>query len=131
MKMLWLLASLGTLTACDASRSQAVNPHAPVDPPLPISSGKHVFRHRFAEHPEMQSMELNVVIQKHRIRITNPQTTRVFPKGVLAEGELVWHARSGSWIIASTPEDVEAAEVGGCSDGPEVVDLVNRIYWTC
>ena len=24
-----------------------------------------------------------------------------------------------------------ATEVGGCSDGPEVVDLKKRIYWTC
>lgn len=24
-----------------------------------------------------------------------------------------------------------ACFVGGCSDGPEVIDLEERIYWTC
>jgi len=131
MKLLWLLAWLGALAASDVSRSQAASPSAPTDPPLPISSGRYTFQHRFAEHPGMRSMALNAVIQGRRIRITNPRATDVFPRGLLAEGELAWHARSGSWIIAGTPEDVEAAEVGGCSEGPEVVDLINRIYWTC
>ena len=27
--------------------------------------------------------------------------------------------------------DAGADEVGGCSDGPTVIDLVARIYWTC
>ena len=30
--------------------------------------------------------------------------------------------------LASSPV---AEAVGGCSDGPEVVDLEKRIYWTC
>lgn len=131
MKALWLAALLCTLTAGGISRSPATEPPAAAEPALPISVGKHRFQHRFAEHPDMQSMVLDVVIKGRRIRITNPQATSVFPKGNLAEGELVWHARSGSWIIANSREDGDAIEVGGCSDGPEVVDLINRIYWTC
>lgn len=34
--------------------------------------------------------------------------------------------RSGQY-----PSDADAPQVGGCSEGPDVVDLVRKIYWTC
>ena len=65
---------------------------------------------------------------------TSSSPTKVnqrFSRGVIAEGELTWHARSRQWIIGVESADKDADEVGGCSDGPEVVDLVARVYWTC
>lgn len=35
------------------------------------------------------------------------------------------------WVIVRSEADRHATEVGGCSDGPEVVDLQQKIYWTC
>jgi len=101
------------------------------DPALPLKSGKYTFQHRYAEHPTMASIRLRVTIKGHHIVITNPKTSQVFPAGVLAEGELVWHAASQQWIIAEDAEDRHAEDVGGCSAGPDVVDLVHKIYWTC
>jgi hypothetical protein len=100
-------------------------------PTLPIRSGVHQFKHKFAEHPNMQSIPLIAKIKGHHIVLINKVASKVWPKGVIAEGELMWHAKSKQWIITLEPSDIDASDVGGCSDGPEVVDLKNKIYWTC
>ena len=99
--------------------------------PPPIVSGHYVFEHRYAEHPDMQSILLEATIDGDHIVLVNRSDSTVFPKGVLAEGRLVWHAATRQWIISQGEADATATEVGGCSDGPEVVDLEKRIYWTC
>jgi hypothetical protein len=100
-------------------------------PEIPIASGQYVFEHRFAEHPTIPSIRLQVTIAGERIVVVNPAAADPFPAGTLAEGQLMWHAGSRQWIIGDAPADASAPDVGGCSDGPEVVDLANRIYWTC
>jgi hypothetical protein len=99
--------------------------------PLPIANGKYVFRHKFAEQPTIQSFTLIAEISGHRIRLINQSDSDVFPKGVIAKGLLMWRAKSQQWIIGQQESDRAAEEVGGCSDGPEVVDLQQKIYWTC
>lgn len=79
----------------------------------------------------MRSIELRVHIRGLKIRVYNDQGSALFPRGVISEGVLTWHPVSGQWFIAETPEEEHASEVGGCSDGPFVVDLVRRIFWTC
>lgn len=101
------------------------------EPALPIASGRYEFQHRFAEHPRLSSMRLTATIKGRRIVLFNKSGSAVFPAGVVAEGTLAWHAASAQWIIAEGPADRDAEEVGGCSDGPDVVDLEQRIYWTC
>jgi hypothetical protein len=101
------------------------------EPALPLRSGRYAFQHRFAEQPEMPSIPLLARISGHHIVLINRTPSAVFPKGVIAEGTLMWHARSGQWIIGDKASDRDAEEAGGCSDGPEVVDLVRLIYWTC
>ena len=99
---------------------------------MPLRSGTYAFRHRFAEHPTMPSIPVHVRIRGSRIQVFNRSgNDSMFPLGKIAEGRLYWHAPSGQWIIGTEPADQHAPEVGGCSDGPEVVDLVRRIYWTC
>jgi uncharacterized lipoprotein YbaY len=101
------------------------------DPPIPIASGQHVFQHRFAEHPSIPSVSLTVVIDGSHIVVTNPRAVDPFPAGVLADGKLMWHTASAQWIIGHKDTDRLAQDVGGCSDGPQVVDLAAKIYWTC
>ncbi|WP_286719583.1 hypothetical protein [Thalassolituus sp. UBA2009] len=100
-------------------------------PELPLADGQYVFQQRYAEHPQMQGINLDTEIKQGRISLTNNDSDGVFPLGLIDEGELYWHARSGHWIIIYEPKDKEAKDVGGCSDGPAVVDLENKIYWTC
>ena len=99
--------------------------------PKPLPDGDYTFAHRFAEHPGMPSIKMHVRIRKGRVVVTNEQASDVFEKGVVDEGLLLWHPASKQWIIGDTEADKRAPEVGGCSDGPEVIDLAKRIYWTC
>ena len=99
------------------------------EPPLP--SGRYTFQHRFSEQPSIPSVALTAVVDGAHIVLTNQSDSPALPKGVVAEGMLLWHPASGQWIIGNSPADAAAKEVGGCSDGPEVVDLANHIYWTC
>jgi hypothetical protein len=100
-------------------------------PPLPIPSGQYTFRHRFAEQPDLPSISLTAKIQGHHIVLINPGKARVFPHGVVAEGTLMWNVAIKQWVIGTEASDSTTPEAGGCSEGPEVVDLVNRTYWTC
>jgi hypothetical protein len=114
--LLVLLASACTVTT-------------PPEPPL--RDGDYSFTHRFAEHPNMPSIHLLAQIRGRQITFVNNDKADVFPMGVIAQGVLTWHAASRQWIVGTGPESASAPDVGGCSDGPEVVDLEKRIYWTC
>lgn len=96
-----------------------------------ISDGSYALTHRFAEHPNLPSIVVDAKVKNGRITLFNNSASDVFLKGIIAEGELFWHSTSGDWIIATSEEDKAAEHVGGCSDGPEVVDFKNLIYWTC
>ena len=98
---------------------------------IPLASGSYVFQHRFAEHPQMSSITFNVTIDGDKITLTNPKAADPFPAGIIEQGQLVWHQASSSWIIAHSDADQFAPEVGGCSEGPHVVDLHAKVYWTC
>ena len=101
------------------------------EPRLPLASGDYVFQHRFAEQPALQSISLDARIRGHHIVLVNPKASDPFPAGVIAEGDLVWHAATHQWIIVESELDRSTEEVGGCGDGPEVIDLEARVYWTC
>ncbi len=110
-----------TVAACEGTPS--------VESPLP--NGDYVFTHRFAEHPDIPSIKMAVQIRGRHVTVINNDRTDVFPAGLIEEGELMWHASSLQWIIGTNPSDAEAPDVGGCSDGPSVIDLQRRVYWTC
>jgi len=122
MKHLFLLIAVATLvSACSAASG----------PKIPLASGQYVFQHRFAEHPAIPSIQLQVTISGSHIAVANPTASDSFPAGIIAEGQLMWHPASKQWIIGNQASDKFAQDVGGCSDGPEAVDLVGKIYWTC
>jgi hypothetical protein len=100
-------------------------------PPLPIASGQYTFRHRFAEQPDLPSISLTAKIRGHHIVLVNPGKARIFPHGVVAEGTLMWNVAIRQWVIGTAASDSTTPEAGGCSEGPEVVDLVHHTYWTC
>ena len=49
---------------------------------------------------------------------------------ILDEGMLRKH-KSGRWIIVQEESEVQAEEVGGCTDGPSVIDFENQKFWMC
>jgi hypothetical protein len=66
---------------------------------LPIRDGEHAFRHRSAEHPNLPAHPLVARITGTRIVLINRKFSSVFPLGVIAEGELMWHAASKQWVL--------------------------------
>jgi hypothetical protein len=102
-----------------------------IAPALPLMSGKYTFHHRFSEQPQVKSITLIANIKGRHIELINQTNSAVFPLGTIAEGTLIWHKASKQWIIGDNTADAKAEWVGGCSDGPEVIDLINKTYWTC
>ena len=101
------------------------------DPALPIKSGTYQFQHRDMEFPGSKGFHVTAKISGYHIRIVNTQEHGVIPRGLLSDATLMWHKRTKQWILGHHNADRYATEVGGCSDGPQVVDLARRIYWTC
>ena len=52
------------------------------------------------------------------------------PGDTLEAGKLVKH-KSGRWIILHNKNDINIDEIGGCTGGPTVIDITNKIYWMC
>jgi hypothetical protein len=50
---------------------------------------------------------------------------------VLEKGIILKHKKTGKWIIGHEPSDVNAQEIGGCGDGPTVIDFETKKYWSC
>lgn len=98
---------------------------------FPLADGDYIFQHRYAEQPLMDSFQLQVEIRFPRIRVYNRDYAGVFPLGLVDDAELYWHQPSQQWILVHDEQDKQASEVGGCSDGPGVIDAQARIYWTC
>lgn len=100
---------------------------------LPLGDGDYLFVHKFAEAEQhrIKSITLNVIIKGMHVTVINNDRDDVFPKGILEEGTLIWHSESEQWSIGQNLSDAKAPDIGGCSEGPTVIDVVKRIYWTC
>jgi hypothetical protein len=75
----------------------------------------------------------NVLIKGDSIKVIhNGKGNLTGKKGdILDEGILMRHKKTGKWIIGRSPNDVNAKEIGGCSDGPSVIDFKNKKWWSC
>lgn len=53
-------------------------------------------------------------------------------KGALIDkGIIRKHILTGNTIITHDSKDVHAEEIGGCTDGPIIIDLKKKIVWLC
>jgi len=109
----------------------ASSAYAAAAPPSPLPSGQYTFQHKFAEQPNLPSVPMLAKINGLHIVLVNRARFGGFPKGVVADGILMWHAASKQWIIGHKASDRNVKEVGGCSGGPDAIDLQKKIYWTC
>jgi len=74
-----------------------------------------------------------VVIKGDSIKVIhNGETNLTGNKGdILDQGIIMKHIKTGKWIIGHNPGDKDAKEIGGCSDGPSVIDFKGKNFWTC
>jgi hypothetical protein len=74
-----------------------------------------------------------VIIKGDSIKVINNGRGNITGnKGdMLDEGIIMKHKKTGKWIIGKNEKDKSAKEIGGCSDGPSVIDFKKRIFWSC
>lgn len=64
--------------------------------------------------------------------INNGNKTMTGKKGdILDEGIIMKHRKTGKWIIAHSKKDIDAKELGGCGDGPTIIDFKNKTWLGC
>ncbi|MGC3947551.1 MAG: hypothetical protein QM762_24105 [Chryseolinea sp.] len=80
---------------------------------------------------EIIGSTVTVVIYGDSIRIVNNGTLTGKKGDIIEQGRIIKHKATGKWIIALKPEDEFTEHVGGCSDGPTIIDFKNRKWWTC
>lgn len=73
-----------------------------------------------------------VVIKGDSIKIINSgKGSTTGKKGDIIEEGIIMKHKSGKWIIGKSPEDKNADEIGGCTDGPSVIDFKRKKYLSC
>ena len=102
------------------------------DPPTPLPDGAYQFRWKDAEFPNSTGFPVKVEIAGTEIRVVNEKAKGSAPVGELERATLMWHSKSGRWILGADEADRLAPSVGGCGDGdPHVIDFESREILTC
>jgi hypothetical protein len=74
-----------------------------------------------------------VIIKGDSIKVIHNGKANVTGKegDIYAEGIIMKHRKTNKWIIGRSDQDKDAKEIGGCSDGPAVIDFKNKKFWSC
>lgn len=95
-------------------------------------SGTYEYDVAFAEWSgKTMGLTVTVMISEDSIKIINNGGLTGRKGEIIEYGKILKHKSTGQWIIAIKPGDEFAEHVGGCSDGPRVIDFKNKKWWTC
>jgi hypothetical protein len=95
-------------------------------------SGVYEYEVAFAEWSgKSLGTTVMVIISGDSIKVINNGSLSGEKGEIIEEGKIIKHKSTGQWIISTKPEDEYAEEVGGCSDGPRIIDFKNKKWWTC
>lgn len=72
-----------------------------------------------------------VKIKGDSIKVINNGSLTGTKGEIMDEGIIMKHRKTGKWIIGHSQKDRNAVELGGCGDGPAVIDFKNKKWWTC
>lgn len=50
---------------------------------------------------------------------------------ILDEGIIMRHRKTNKWIVGHSKKDINAKELGGCGDGPSIIDFKKRTWLGC
>lgn len=71
-----------------------------------------------------------VIIKGDSVTVISNEDQSV-PKGeIIDKGILIQHT-SGKWIIGQKPEDKNAKRIGGCGNGPSIIDFKKKRFKGC
>ena len=97
--------------------------------------GIYIYRIAFAESGgQSLGHTCRVIIKGDSIKIIDNGKTALSlsKKGdIIDQGIIMKHARTGKWIIGHTAKDKNAKQIGGCSDGPQIIDFIHKRFWIC
>ena len=86
----------------------------------------------FAEWYDKSTNVTCIVIREDSLfTIINDGSLNGNKNEVIESGILRIHEKTGQTILTKDPNDIYAPEIGGCSDGPIVVDLENKVIEFC
>jgi hypothetical protein len=72
-----------------------------------------------------------VIIKGDSIIVLNNGTITGKKGDILDRGIIMKHKKTGKWIIAQNANDKNAKEIGGCTNGPAVIDFKHKKYHSC
>jgi hypothetical protein len=74
-----------------------------------------------------------IIIKHDSIKVIHNGTGNLTGKKgeIIDQGIIMRHKKTGKWIIAHNAKDVDAKDIGGCSDGPSEIDFKRKRFWMC
>ena len=96
--------------------------------------GTYTYSIAFEEwHGKSLNATCTVQIKGDSIKIINNGTGNLTSKkgDIIDEGILMKHTKTGKRIIGHSAKDKNAKEIGGCSEGPSVIDFNQKKFWSC
>lgn len=99
-----------------------------------IKDGTYFFTIKDLEYHGMVVGKCKAIVKGDSIRLVflSGNLTLIKPGDVYEEGLLMKHKKTKQWIIARSKEDVNAPEVGPCSEnGPRTIDFKRRVIEQC
>ena len=97
-------------------------------------NGTYTYSIAFAEwRGKSLGESCKVIIKGDSIKIIhNGKGNLTGKKGdILDQGIIMKHNKTGKWIIGHNIKDKDAKEIGGCSQGPSVIDFKRKMFWSC
>ena len=98
-----------------------------------LKDGIYTFTVAFSEwEGKSNRTTCKVIIKGDSIIVLNNGSGNLTGKKgeIIDRGIIMFHTKSGQFIIAKKPSDAYAPEVNGC-EGPSIIDFKRKIFWTC
>ncbi|HMQ11493.1 MAG TPA: hypothetical protein PKC21_10370 [Oligoflexia bacterium] len=100
----------------------------------PWKDGNFIFDLVFAEHAKKtMGCELDVHINENVLTARLKKScnlSKTKAGDVFVSGQIMHHS-SGPWVIIEDKSDLDKKEIGGCTDGPLIVNFKNKSIETC
>ncbi len=94
-----------------------------------LPQGRFIFELYFAEFGgRMANSKCEVTINGNKITVEQTETTNLSGGKEIFRGLILKH-KSGKWILADHEDDINADEIGGCTDIPIIEFDRNLIEW--
>lgn len=96
-------------------------------------NGTYNYKIAYAEwNGQSMGNTCTVIIKGDSIKVIHDGSKVSGTRGEIFDaGIIMKHKKTGKWIIGHSPKDVDAKEIGGCSEGPTIIDFKNKKWWTC